>query len=122
MSFSETHELVGQARRICAEGGGSAVRISALLARQALELALGIYWVRRGFPDVAETSMRAQLLCLQEYLGEEEAAEQASHAWWALSGACHHHPYELSPLPGEISRWVEQVATTTRVLEKLGGD
>jgi hypothetical protein len=55
-------------------------------------------------------------MCLRE-LVDEEAAKQASHAWWALSRACHHHPYELSPTAGELAEWiaeVESVITTLR--------
>ena len=41
--------------------------------------------------------MKAQLLCLPHYLGDEELAERVSYAWAGLSGACHQHPYELPP-------------------------
>lgn len=61
--------------------------------------------------------MRAQLLCLRE-LADETTAERASHAWWALSRACHHHPYELSPTAAELSGWIASVKAVMTELQK----
>jgi hypothetical protein len=78
-----------------------------LLTRQALELTLDGYWLGTH-PEVAECSMRAQLLCLRQ-LANEETAESASHLWGSMSSACHHHPYDLSPTASELLRWIEGV-------------
>jgi hypothetical protein len=51
----------------------------------------------------------AVLLCLGEYLGDPSVAADARFAWWALSRACHHHPYELAPTVAEIDGWVGSV-------------
>lgn len=90
-------------------------RAAALLARQALEAALDDYWALRA-PGVERSSMRAQLVCLRE-LADEDTGERASHAWWALSRACHHHPYELSPTASELTEWIASVETVMATLE-----
>lgn len=86
-----------------------------LLTRQGLEATLDSFWARR-VPAVAGASMRAQLLCLRE-LGDEESAELASDLWGLLSGACHHHPYDLSPTAGELLSWIEGVEDLARRLQ-----
>jgi hypothetical protein len=83
-------------------------RASALLARQALELALAHFWANRA-PGVESSSIRAQLICLREYLDEEKLAERTSHIWWMLTRAVHHHPYELAPTGQELEAWLEEV-------------
>jgi hypothetical protein len=83
-------------------------RATALLARQALEAALDDFWKVRA-PGMEQCSMRAQLLCLPHYLGDEELAERVSYAWAGLSGACHQHPYELPPTSVELLGWLGTV-------------
>lgn len=88
-------------------------RATALLARQALESALDDFWKVRA-PGMEQCSMRAQLLCLLHYLGDEELAERVSYAWAGLSRACHQHPYELPPTLAELLGWlgtVEELVT-----------
>lgn len=80
-------------------------RATALLARQALEAAVDDFWKVRA-PGMEQCSMKAQLLCLPHYLGDEELAERASYAWAGLSGACHQHPYELPPTSSELLGWL----------------
>jgi hypothetical protein len=79
-------------------------RVSALLARRALEASVGQLWERRSL-DLQGCSVRAQLICLRSYLGDAELAARTSHAWSALSRACHHHPYELAPTSAELHAW-----------------
>lgn len=79
-------------------------RVSALLARQALEASVLRLWETRTL-DLQGCSMRAQLICLRTYLGDAELAARASHAWSALRRACHHHPYELAPTAAELGGW-----------------
>ena len=83
-------------------------RASALLARQAIEAALDDFWKRRA-PGVEQCSMRAQMLCLPSYLGDEDLAERTFYAWGGLSRACHHHAYELPPTASELAGWFDTV-------------
>jgi hypothetical protein len=57
-------------------------------------------------PSVAHASVRAQLLCLDAYLDNEEVADDARFSWGVLSAACHHHPYELAPTASELGDWL----------------
>ena len=45
--------------------------------------------------------MRAQLNCARIYLGPTVGGE-LSFAWYGLSRATHHHPYELDPTAEEL--------------------
>jgi hypothetical protein len=55
-------------------------------------------------------SARAQLLCLAAYVEDPQQAADLSHAWGALSTACHHHPYEIAPTASELRHWIDTVA------------
>jgi len=94
-------------------------RAAALLARQALEQGLNDFWLERA-PGVEDSSRRSQLLCLRSY-ADEQLAEEASHTWAALSRACHHHAYELSPTASELERWMRSVTDVVDSLEKSRG-
>jgi hypothetical protein len=83
-------------------------RAAALLTRQALEQALDECWRAKSLP-LDTTPTRIQLICLREYLDDQAQASDVSHAWSALSGACHHHPYEIAPTAGELRGWLETV-------------
>lgn len=93
-------------------------RATALLARQALEAALDEFWRVRA-PGLEHCSMKAQLLCLPHYLGDEELAERVSYAWAGLSRACHQHPYELSPAFSELLDWVQTVDRLVAEVRRL---
>jgi hypothetical protein len=101
-------DLLGMARDLLHRAdpatAGLWPRASALLARHALEQGLLGLWDLRTL-DLQGCSMRAQLICLRSYLGDAELAARTSHAWSALSRACHHHPYELAPTAGELDGW-----------------
>lgn len=106
-------ELVTLARAMLAGGGGVSVgrwsRATALLTRQALEAALDELWATRS-PGIADCSTRAQLLCLPLYVGGDvKLAERTAWTWWALTQACHFHPYELVPTVGELDTWLGTV-------------
>lgn len=92
-------------------------RAVALLARQSLEEALDELWAE-VLPGAERASSRAQLLCLPAYLGDEEAAESAAHAWSRLSRACHHRIYELAPGSGELERLLAEVRRLIRAVER----
>ena len=93
-------ELLDDAERLIQSREDSWPRGSALLGRMALE-----EWVRTHAmaldPGLALASMRSQLLCISVRVGAEQAA-RANFLWSALSSACHHHAYELSPTRKEI--------------------
>jgi hypothetical protein len=48
--------------------------------------------------------MRAQLVCLREYSPADDASTASAfeQTWAILSRACHHHPYELTPMIAEL--------------------
>jgi hypothetical protein len=83
-------------------------RASALLGRQALELALDEVW-RRKRPELAGCPTRIQLLCLGEHLPDPEVAKRAAYAWAALSRVCHHRSYALAPTAAELTGWLDLV-------------
>lgn len=91
---------------------GAWSRASAFLIRQALEATIDALWARTS-PGMREVSMRAQLVCLPEFLRDAPFAGRVVTTWCALSRACHSHPYELSPTVEEVERW-------TRVVRELG--
>lgn len=81
-------------------------RATALLTRQRLEESLDDLWRLRA-PGLEQCSMKAQLLCLPHYLGDEKLGEHVSYAWAGLSRACHQHPYELPPTSMELQNWLQ---------------
>lgn len=83
-------------------------RVVALLARQSLEEAIDELWAAR-LPAMAATSARAQLLCLPEYLGDDDVAADAAHTWGWLSNVCHHRSYEVAPTSTELDGAVRAV-------------
>jgi hypothetical protein len=83
-------------------------RASALLGLRALEATLNSLWSCREL-HLQGCAMRAQLICLRRYLEDAPLAARAGHAWSALSGACHHHPYELAPTSAELGSWLAVV-------------
>jgi hypothetical protein len=106
-------ELIAVARQLVArtdaKTAGVWPRAAALLGRQAFESALDEWWRAKGIPlDVCTT--HAQLLCLSTYLRDDDTAAQLGYAWSALTRACHHHPYELSPATGELEGWLFVIA------------
>lgn len=82
-------------------------RSSAILGRQALEIALDQFWARTA-PGVEAAPRRAQMICLSEY-GDDQLAKRVRYAWHALSNACHHHAYDLPPIESELSGWLDDV-------------
>jgi hypothetical protein len=95
-------------------------RTSALLARQAIELAATALW--ESLPEtagLASCNMRSQLTCLPSYI-DQAVARQAAYTWAALSNACHYHPYELAPTAAELTRWIDDTAELiTRIADRI---
>jgi hypothetical protein len=105
-------ELLAHGRSMvdCDSAGTRGVwpRAAALLARQALEVAVKTYWSAKA-QGLEKTSMRAQLLCLQGTLNDAEVGRRAHAAWSALSRAVHYHAYELAPTREELLAWCDDV-------------
>lgn len=95
-------------------------RSAAVLARQALEESLRILW-SNGTPELADTSMRAQLLCVADRL-DPDTAGRVSYTWAALSRACHHHAYELAPTLGELDGWIDDVDEIITAIRAVTAD
>jgi hypothetical protein len=112
-------ELLGLAERVLDEPSISPAtcrrRAAAVLARQALEAALDELWTARRL-TLADCSTRAQFACLRTYLGDDRLAAEIHHTWGTLTGACHHHPYELGPTAAELRAWLD---TTAAVIHRL---
>jgi len=104
--------LLAGARDLCrrpdAPTAGLWPRAAALLARQAVEAALILYWADGRGAALADCSMRTQLVCLAE-IGGADLAGVVSSSWASLSSACHVHPYELAPTAPELLRWIQAV-------------
>lgn len=106
------HELLVKARALAVDGTAGTRGLwplaATVLARQALEGALAELWRRRGVPQVADASGRAQLLCLPSFIDPGLAAEVA-WTWSALSEAAHEHGLMRTPTAGELGTWTEVV-------------
>jgi hypothetical protein len=117
-------DLLAAARRLVErpDSGTAGVwpRAAAFLARQALEEAMALLWVRQpGAVGLSKSAMRSQLLCLTAYLGAETAA-RAAYLSAALSRACHYHPYELAPTATELTRWLTETADFVTLIDEKG--
>lgn len=88
----------------------SQARAVCLLTRQAFEQVVDALLAARQLACPA-ASMRARLISLGQAYGHdpERLAYRASNAWAQLSGACHHHAYELSPSPSDARMLVDEV-------------
>ena len=94
-------------------------RAAALLARQALEVAMAELWAATPqTTDLSGSSLRSQILCLTAYLDADTAAS-AAYLIAALSHACHYHPYELAPTSAELTSWLDQAAQIVTQLQAV---
>ncbi|MFE3545547.1 hypothetical protein ACFXK0_21500 [Nocardia sp. NPDC059177] len=75
------------------------------MLRIALEQAIQDLW-RAVSPQMGRVTVRAQLLVLPKYLGEEAAAD-ARLLWSELSTTAHHNDFELAPAVQQLRRWQE---------------
>jgi len=108
------HELLAAARSLMrrpdAPIAGIWPRAAALLARQAIEVAMTEMWAsKRQAAGLSGSSMRSQLLCLTAYL-DRGTASRVAYLLGALSQACHYHPYELAPTAAELVGWLDEIA------------
>lgn len=100
-------DLLDQAEQLLSPGDRQWPRGAAFLARNALE-----EWVRWHSATLDErlpqATMASQLLCLEHCVGPGLAG-RARQTWGSLSEACHHHAYELSPSPAQVSALLDEV-------------
>jgi hypothetical protein len=112
MSVSDTQATLQLARDLLNRADPSTAglwpRAAALLIRQALEEAVDSYWTARQLP-LDSLPTQAQLVCLRMMTADGTASAQLHETWGALSRACHHHPYELSPTAAELADWIDVV-------------
>jgi hypothetical protein len=108
----EARWLLGHARGLLTRAddttAGRWPRAAALLARQALEVRLDEVCGARDVALGSCRSARAQLLCLR-WLIDRRLALTVEQTWVALSGACHHHAYDLPPTADELTAWCDAV-------------
>ena len=106
-------QLVDAASDLLARPGApvtaSYPRAAALLARQALEARVQREWQATEV-SLAETNMANQFHALCQ-LRNAEIAGMAHETWSALSHACHHHPFDLSPTVSELKPLIDTVRT-----------
>ena len=99
------------------DAGGLWSRATAWILRIALEQSVDELWARLE-PALMRCPMRAQLIALRTFAGPEAAAQVAA-LWAALSGAAHHHDYELAPSVTDLRRWREQTVATVAQLASV---
>jgi hypothetical protein len=98
------------------DAGGLWSRATVWILRITLEQAVDQLWLRVA-PPLARCSMRAQLLALQPYAGDDIATRIAA-LWSTLSRAGHHQDYELAPTVVELRGWYDD---TARLVEQVAG-
>ena len=118
----DAHALVSAARDLIrnddADTAGLWPRAAALLARQALELAMARLWQVTA-PGLERTPTRCQLLCVGEMLQDRGLGGRATVTWYALSDACHHRAYALPPTAVELNAALETVWELAESVERL---
>lgn len=72
------------------------------LIRLAVEHAVDAYWSRHR-PEMAVPNRKAQFIVLRHR--EPDLGPAVAELWSRLSGAAHHHAYELAPTADELRAW-----------------
>ena len=98
-------------------------RAAVLLTRQALENALNDYWrTNRQYDLLKPHSMRAQVLCLRQFLKDDcTAAADFYQLWSALSDACHFDACYPTPSAQEIHVWLDRTDELCALLAHKAG-
>ncbi|MBY8862533.1 hypothetical protein K7711_39110 [Nocardia sp. CA2R105] len=99
------------------DAGGLWSRATVWILRLALEQSIDRLWLVVA-PPLARCSMRAQLLALDSYAGQETSA-RISALWATLSRVGHHQDYELAPTVVELRRWFDETARLADELAAL---
>ncbi|MFD6455861.1 hypothetical protein ACWFRF_22490 [Nocardia sp. NPDC055165] len=85
------------------------------MLRIAMEQAIRELW-RAVSPKMERVTVRAQLLVLPKYIGEEAAGE-ARLLWSELSTTAHHNDYQLAPAVEELRRWQEAAERVANAID-----
>jgi hypothetical protein len=114
-------QLLRAAERLMGKGSSQAkgawARGAALLTRQATEASLRELWSQTS-PDLVRCPARIQLLCLPGAGLGAGIAREVRHTWSLLSGACHHHPYDVAPSSQELLQWIRVAARLDQVVSQ----
>ena len=90
------------------------LRAVAFLTRGVLEREMDRLW-RVEFGGTRRTNRQTPFACLKQLARDGHIdldpvmAEDIHSAWAALSRACHHHEYDLTPTVSELELWIGQV-------------
>ena len=118
----DPHALVSAARDLVrvddAKLTGLWPRAAALLARQAVELAMARLWQVTA-PGLEWTTMRCQMLCVGEMLNDRELGGRVGATWSTLSEACHQRAYGLPPSAAELRGALETAWVFADAVERL---
>lgn len=82
-------------------------RGASLALRTALEIAVDRA-LDAALPGLANTTMRAKMLCLRCYT-EAETARRTNAVWSHLCLGCHYHQYEIGPTHDQVRTWRAEV-------------
>ena len=97
---------------------GQSARAAAWLTRSALEEALREL-IRARRCDPGGANGRSMLSCVESlYRYDSDIAAKAEYAWARLSGASHHHAYELAPTHSEVRSLIALVAELEQQVEQ----
>jgi hypothetical protein len=114
-------QLVAAARamaRMETAAAGLWPRAAALLARQAVEVAMAQLWSVTA-PGLEQTSARCQVLCTGTILNDADLGGRVAVTWNVLSAACHHRAYDLAPATPELERALETAGRLAAAVEDL---
>ncbi len=118
----DAHALVSAARDLVRDDSAATAglwpRAAALLARQALELAMARLW-KVTAPGLEWTSSRCQLLCVGPMLNDGRLGGRVGAAWRVLSKACHHQVYDLPLTAAELNGALTAVWDLAEATERL---
>ncbi|GAA1481175.1 hypothetical protein GCM10009624_16150 [Gordonia sinesedis] len=115
--------LLGYAQRLLDDLGehtsGNSSRLAALLARQALEVAIDLRCAELG-AECPRSTMRSRLVILRGLGRDAAVADRCTSLWHQLSAACHQHAYQLAPTAGEVRSLCAGVAVAIGILNSEG--
>lgn len=105
--MSSAENLLAQAASVLEEATPHANRAACWIARAALESAVDHMLASENL-DAPEATMRSKLTVLQVAFQTDEpnVPAVAQYAWSALSRACHHHAFELTPPASEVQHLI----------------
>ncbi|MFF7265854.1 hypothetical protein ACFZCL_37000 [Streptomyces sp. NPDC008159] len=82
-------------------------RGASVALRTALELTVDRV-LDAAVPGLADTTMRAKMLCLHCYTAAE-TARRTNAVWSHLCLGCHYHQYEIGPSHDQVRAWRAEV-------------